>query len=265
MEQAEGFSYEDDHMIEEAPIDAPLVIKSKNKERYARGFVTHIVCELRFPTILELANARPPAEFVRALRREYPILEASKEVTVNLGKGTSESRQAHVFRANKSGWWATLKHSSVAIESRRYSGYADFRQRVKRLVDAATPVVDSDLWMRVGLRLVNTISGDPADDWVNPQLVGPIVGGDLNGFAAFGGAFQLGTDELGCSLRHQLQLTTSELEGDKPRVEYVVDIDAYQTDVDITATLSVLDDLHARAFDLFDWSLGEAARTHLSK
>ncbi len=251
-------------MSQRPPTPTFVKSKSQNVDRYKRSFVTQTICELKFPTLLELAEARPPPKFANALRKSYPTLEAGREVKINLGQGTTESIQAHIFRALKGGWVATLKHSSASIEGSRYDGYPDLKRRVKQLVDAALPVIDAEIWTRVGLRFVNVIQGDDGQDlirgWVNPALVAPIISDDFNKIGGYGGVLQLGGDEAGIVLRHQLQIGSLDNDGQAPSLKYMLDIDTFRTGVLIEDTLDVLDELHAQSFDFFDWSLGEGAR-----
>lgn len=247
------------------PTDTFVVSASPRVDRYKRSFVTRTVCELKFPTLLELAERHPPAKFVSAIRQSYPTLEAAQEVSLNLGQGTHETTQAHIFRALKGGWVATLKHSSMSIEGQGYDGYPDLRRRVKQLIDAALPVIDAQVWTRVGLRFINTIAcdGDPVHGWVNPELVAPILSDNFTKIGGFGGALQLGGDERGAVLRHQLQLGKANADNEIEFIKYILDIDEYQTAVPIAETFDVLDKLHTESFNFFDWCLGEKARDYL--
>ena len=239
--------------------------RSPNIDQYKRSFVAQTICELKFPTLLELGGSHPPTKFANALRRTYPTLDAGREIQINLGQGTTESMQAHIFRSAKAGWVATLKHSSVSIEGSRYDGFADLKKRVKQLTDAALPVIDSDVWTRVGLRFVNVVGNgedDPANGWINPSLVAPLESDQFEEIAAFGGAMQLGTEDAGVLLRHQLQINTGAQANDGS-VYYVVDIDCFQTSVPVRETLDVLEELHLKSFNAFDWTLDEKARDYL--
>jgi len=243
-----------------------VVNRSPNVNKYKRSYVTQAICELRFPTMLELGGAFPPADFARALRKSYPTLDAGQEVKVNLGERTSEVTNAHIFRAAKNNWSATLKHSSVGIEGKAYAGYADFRSRINQLMEAALPVVDTDAWTRVGLRYVNTIhcEEDPVRGWINPALVAPILEDGFRKIANYGGLMQLGSDERGTTLRHQLKFGELNEAGDISSVKYILDIDAYVVAVPIEDTLDTLDALHEQSFDLFDWCIADAAREYLT-
>jgi uncharacterized protein (TIGR04255 family) len=243
-----------------------VVNRSPNVDKYSRSYVTQAICELKFPTMLELGGAFPPGDFAKALRKSYPTLEAGQEVKVNLGERTSEVRHAHIFRAAKRDWAASLKHSSVGLEGSSYTGYADFRRRISQLMDAALPVVDTDAWTRVGLRYVNTVhcDGDPVHGWINPALVAPILSEGFRKISNYAGLMQLGSDERGTTLRHQLQFGELNEDGDISSIKYILDIDAYVVSVPVEDTLATLDALHEQSFDLFDWCIGDAAREYLA-
>jgi len=241
-------------------------LRSPNLDQYKRSFVTQTICELKFPTLLELGGSQPPGKFANALRKSYPTLDAGREMKINIGQGTTESIQAHIFRALKPGWVATLKHSSVAIEGNRYDGFPALRTRVKQLIDAAVPIIDSDVWTRIGLRFVNVIGNgddDPAEGWINPNLVSPLIGDQFDKISAFGGALQLGTDEAGVILRHQLQLASTASGEEVTSVKYVLDIDCFRAAVPVAETLDVLEELHTESFNAFDWAIDEKAREYL--
>lgn len=243
-----------------------VVNRSLNVDKYKRSYVTQAICELKFPTMLELGGSFPPADFARRLRKSYPTLDAGQEVKVNLGERTSEVTNAHIFRAAKNNWAATLKHSSVGLEGNAYAGYADFRRRIEQLMDAALPVVDTDAWTRVGLRYVNTIhcEEDPVHGWINPALVAPILSDSFRKIANYAGLMQLGNDERGTTLRHQLKFGEPNEDGEISSVKYILDIDAYVVSVPIDDTLATLDALHEQSFDFFDWCIADAAREYLA-
>jgi uncharacterized protein (TIGR04255 family) len=243
-----------------------VVNRSPNIDRYKKSYVTQAICELKFPTMLELGAAFPPAEFAKALRKNYPTLDAGQEVKVNLGERTSDVTHAHIFRAAKNTWAVSLKHSSVGLEGNEYSGYADFRRRISQLMEAALPIVDTDAWTRVGLRYVNTVHchEDPVHGWINPALVAPILEDSFRKIVNYAGLMQLGDDDHGTTLRHQLKLGDLTEDGQISSIKYILDIDAYVVSVPVEDTLATLDALHEQSFDLFDWCIADAARDYLS-
>lgn len=247
--------------------DQLVKTRSDNINRYKRNFLRQAVCELRFPTLMELGGSRPPAAFVSALRKEYPHLELANEVTFGIGAGGAESNHTHIFRSSKLKWSVSLKQNAVTVETSNYSEYADLKQRVLYVVKAARSVIDSDFFTRVGLRYINVIecgSDDPVSGWVNPDLIAPMHNENFTGISEYAGRLSLLAADGGCLLQHGLQLVnTGRSKPLKP--EYVVDIDAYRNEVDVEHVEMAIDIMHAQAFDIFDWSLGDKARSHLEQ
>lgn len=244
-----------------AQVDELFSYRSPNVHAFKRSLVRQLVCEFRFPTLLELGGRVPPHAFVKALRKSYPTLELGNEVSFNVaGAGTTHF---HVLRSSKR-WAIALKPNSLALECQAYGGYADLRKRAEELLKPARELVDSDIWTRVGLRFINVASpsdGDPMNDgWVNHDLVGAFDNVDVSGLAEFGGRIGALKPPKGFLLQHQLQLQL--VEG-RTKPEYLIDIDCYQEEVQLRDTLDCLDSLHDLAFNIFDWSLGDTAREYL--
>lgn len=240
--------------------------RSENIDRYKLNFLKQAVCELRFPTLMELGDSRPPASFVAALRKEYPHLELANQVTIGVGASAGTSN-AHIFRSSKLNWTVSLNQSSLSIETTAYPGFPQMRDRVLHVLDAAAKIIDSNFFTRIGLRYINVIDvdEDPTDGWVNPALVQPLLSRQFNGIHEYAGRLQLLADDGGCILQHGIRLKQPGRNGKAPPPEYLLDIDSYRNDVALTDTAEVLDAMHNQVFDVFDWSLGESSRKHLSK
>ena len=240
--------------------------RSENLDRYKLNFLKQAVCELRFPTLMELGDTRPPAALVAALRKEYPHLELANQVTIGVGAATGSSN-AHIFRSSKLTWTVSLNQSSLSIETTAYPGYPQMRERILRVVDAAAKIIDSDFFTRVGLRYINVIDvdEDPTDGWVNPELVQPILSRQFTGIQEYAGRLQLMAEDGGCLLQHGIRLKQAARDGKVSSPEYLLDIDSYRNEVTLSDTAAALDAMHAQAFDVFDWSLGGKARSYLSK
>ena len=244
--------------------DSLVTFKSENVDKFKRNFLKQAVCELRFPTLMELAGPKPPTSLVTALRKEYPHLELSNEVTLNMGAQTGADN-VHIFRSSKATWSVTLKQNAIALETTKYTEYAEMRERLLKVIAAAKQIIDSDFFTRVGLRYVNVVetSGtEGLETWVNSALVGPIVGGkSFKGVTELAGKFHLATEDGGCLLQHGLRHKTPLKPEELP--DYVLDIDSYRTDVKVEDAMSALDIMHSQSFSLFDWSLGDKARAYL--
>lgn len=235
-----------------------VVLENAPHANYGSGFTANVVCEFRFPTLMELGEKRPPAAFVNALRKSYPILSQSDEVTITGAQTTTT--HAHMLRANRGGWIVALKESSVSLESKSYPGFKHFRERIEQVVQAAGKIIDSDVFTRVGLRYINHIpvGGVELGGWVNPELVGPVLSGKFRQVANFDGRMALGAEDGGCLLQHAVRNNV-----DVSKIHYLIDIDCYRNEVDVKDALVAVDSLHAQAFEIFSWALGEHAKVKL--
>jgi uncharacterized protein (TIGR04255 family) len=245
--------------------DLLVALRSKNVDQYKRNFLRQAVCELRFPTLMELGEPKPPASFVKALRKEYPHLELGNEVTVRIGGASTGSNNTHIFRAAKLTWTVSLKQSALSIETTAYTEYAQMRERVLNVVEAASKIIDSDFFTRIGLRYINVIDSDsdPVHGWINPELVGPLLSGHFNGIHEYAGKFVLTGSDGGCLLQHGI-LLNREHASEKTRPQYLLDIDSFRNEISLSDTSAALDAVHAQVFDVFDWAIGPKARDYLS-
>lgn len=245
--------------------DGLMKLRSDNLDRYKRNFLRQAVCELRFPTLMELGEPRPPASFVGALRKEYPHLELANELTLGIGTSIPGSNNSHIFRSSKYTWAVSLKASSVTIETTSYADYENLKSRVLKVVEAAGKIIDSDFFTRIGLRYINVIDvgEDPTLGWVNPILVAPIQAGCFSGIHEYAGKMQIAASDGGCLLQHGIRLKQSR-EADPPP-EYFIDIDSFRNEIPLAEVESALDAIHSQAFDVFDWCIGEKSKDYLSR
>lgn len=242
--------------------DSLVSFRSANVDRYKRNFLRQAVCELRFPTLMELGEDKPPASLVKALRKEYPHIELARQVTVGIG-GTG-SNNAHLFRSAKRTWTVSLKQSAFSIETLDYTEYAQMKERVLHVIEAASKVIDSDFFTRIGIRYINVIDSDidPIDGWVNAELVGPLLSGNFTGISEYAGKLQLEASDGGCLLQHGIRLTQKrQMEVSTP--EYLLDIDSFRNEIALSDSGAALDEMHTQAFNIFDWAIGPKAREHL--
>lgn len=253
-------------MTDFAAVDGLVRHDSLSLNKFKRSVVKNVVCEFRFPTLMELSESKAPTKFVNALRKAYPTMELVQDVSIGPG-GPENTSFTHILRALRGGWAVSLKHSSVNIENGSYEGYDKLRARALELVQAASSVIDSDFFTRVGLRYINVFDS-PVDlvgaNWINEDLVRPIKSGVFRGIADYSGRIALATEDGGCLLQHGLRANPASGAGTSSPA-YFVDIDTYRNEVELDNVADALDRMHKQAFDVFDWSLGEAGRAFLSK
>lgn len=237
-----------------------LTLPPVEKARYAKNFLRQAVCELRFPTLFELEGARPPASFARALRKDYPTYHANDDLSV--GPNGVDKSHLHVFSSLKVGWSVTLRAASITLETTRYESFDDFRKRLDLVVDAASQIIDSEYFTRIGLRYVNVVptGEDSLSDWIHSGLVGlhesDIFGGAVEYSGRIAGPGELG----GYLLNHGIAG-----DANSRKREYVIDMDFSAHDVEVDESMQIVDSLHSQAYRLFNWSLGPKAIQQLNR
>lgn len=246
--------------------------KSDNLDRYKRNFLRQAVCEFRFPTLLELGRPKPPESFAKALRKEYPFLDLVQEMQLGIGGDPAGSVNKHVFRSEKRKWTVSIKENALSVETSAYTDYNELRSRTLAALAAAYKVIDADFFTRVGLRYINVVQTDNDLDpirqgWINDQLVAPLTSGLFSGVSEFSGRMALASEDGGCLLQHSLRFKPRETMEENPEVVpgFTIDIDAFRNGVRYQEAGDVLDSMHAQAFNVFDWTLGEPAREYLAK
>ncbi|MFP3922770.1 TIGR04255 family protein [Pseudomonas sp. W5-36] len=245
--------------------DELIHTRSDNVNRFSRNFLKQAVCELRFPTLMELGEQRPPASFVKALRKDYPLLDMNNEFKLGIGSAHAGSSNIHILKSLKGNWSISLKESALTIETTNYTGFDNLRARILQAVEATKDFIDSAFFTRVGLRYINLLHSDHDDvtDWINPALIAPIASEKFTGINDFGGRFQLLAPDGGCLFQHGVQLNQVKPD-DSPVVEYMIDIDTFRAAVPLSDTAAAIDIMHHQAFDLFDWAITERAREFLT-
>ncbi len=246
-------------MSEDTKTAEPLNVPAAGPAHFAKNFIRLAVCELRFPTLFELSeNPRPPVDFAKALRKEYPTYELLNDVNLNPG-GVAQAI-VHSFRSKKGRWAVTLRAAAVSLETSNYDAFGEFVDRLSLILEAAKITIDSDFFTRVGLRYINTVPFDRSTicEWVNPALVRPLGDGTFGDADEHLQLVRGRTNEGGYTFRHRLLNATPGGTRD-----YELDFDFYSEDVPVTETIETVKRLHDLEFSMFMWSLGPKAKVEL--
>jgi len=254
-----GHSWDADH----------LVAQAEPATHFRRNVLQQVVCELRFPTLMELGSPKPPRAFVDALRKDYPHLETNNEVTIGLGVASSLPSHAHVLRSLRRDWSVSIKQSMLTIETSNYVDHADMRKRVLRVVDIASKIIDTDFFTRIGMRYINIVGNgeDPVSGWINEALVAPLQRGQFSGVAEYAGKLLVSSADGGCLLQHGIKpkQATSKKSQDDFIPEYLIDIDSFRNEIEIADTADAIDSINRQAYSMFDWAIGPKTRQFLSE
>lgn len=231
-----------------------LTLPKVERAEYERNFVKNAVCELRFPTLLEL-ESRPPDALQKALRKEYPLYERAHALTgftVGVAGAERQTQLQHQLKSKDKKWTVLFRSSSVALESTAYRGFDDFMVRLTWVLRAVRPIIDSDFFTRIGLRYINALpfSEVDFDGWVNPALAGTLVSGPFGEVSAFWQQAQGPAERGWFSFRHGLP------EAEGPKREYILDFDFYDENIDVAEAEAAINALHEQSYRFFCWAVG---------
>lgn len=239
----------------------PLNVPHVDIVRYGRTFLRMAVCELRFPTLFELDQPRPPTTFATALRRLYPLHEVAQ--TLGLGDADVTRRTQHEFRTQAKDWVVTLKQDAVSLQTSAYTTFEDFLSRLKVVIAAATPVIDSPFFTRVGLRYVNHLpfrKDELLNDWINSDLVGALTTGLYGRPHEYLGRVIGRVGDGQYVFQHGFKVNEDFVR----TPTYAIDCDMSQENVETQDVATLLPKLNQHAFNLFHWALGPKAKNSLT-
>jgi uncharacterized protein (TIGR04255 family) len=239
----------------------PLSVPVASRTHYARNFIRQAVCELRFPTLFEIDDQKPPTAFWKVVRKDFPIHDVLSNV--NVGPGSLAKATAHQFRSKQSRWTVVLRTSAITLETSRYDSFEEFMQQLRTVVEAAKQTIESDFFTRIGLRYINMLpcSANDVEGWVNQALVGPLTQGVLGDVSEYAHQVRGSTDSGGYLFQHGI----GQEGGAEGRKGYALDFDFYREEVGVEDALTTVERLHALEFSLFSWTLGDKARTYLER
>lgn len=223
---------------------------------YTRNFIRQAVCELRFPTQLEMEN-KPPIELQKRLRKDYPLYQKLESVNLKPGDSVPERHDKHIFRSRDRKWSVAFTASSISLETEEYRDFASFAARMRRMLEAAEGSIDSDFFTRLGMRYINAIpSGSKKAElaeWVNPQLVAALVSGTYGRVVHYWNEVKGACDGGQYTFAHGFQ------QGAAPAgtpAEYILDFDFFGENVGIESVHELASLFNQQCFDFFRWAAG---------
>lgn len=131
---------------------------------YERNPLQEVICQVRFPTILEI-EAQPPADFQERLRDELPVLErainrAAQQIPQELLEaiGGPPAGSGYTFRDEEGVKSVTLLADSLTIATRKYERWEVFWAHCQQAISALTDLYRPAFYKRIGLRYTNLIT-----------------------------------------------------------------------------------------------------------
>ncbi len=244
------------------PVELQMLnIPSEKSVRYSTNFIKSAVCELKFPVLLELEE-KLPVEIQKALKKKYPIFSISKTYTLG-GDDQIESRR-YLFKSKLGDWTVSLRPSALSIETRNYTDFSEFIERLKSVLDAIGSFLDTNFYTRIGLRYINAVplGDDDVEGWINPALITALQTKVFGTVSAFQNEVRGQIENGSYTFKHGFNPNISE---DGILNEYMLDFDYSSENVDFENAIDVITSFNELNFSFFRWALGEKAKKHLGE
>jgi uncharacterized protein (TIGR04255 family) len=147
----------------------------------------NVIAQVRFPPVMRIeADKAFVATFQEAIRHDYPILRAERQLGVMVGPAGVQPHDAGTLwrfeTKDPDAWQVTLAPAFVSLSAKRYTRRSDFLARLTVVLHALEGWLAPGVCDRIGVRYVDRITGDPLSRLgrlVRPEVLG--VAGDASG------------------------------------------------------------------------------------
>jgi len=224
--------------------------------------------QVRFPTVLRIADIASLVPFQEAIRQEFPTFREEQQLSLVVGPQgpqTPQIQKAYRFTTADNAWSILLTPDAVTLEadvSAGYTSYDEFVQRFRPVWEAILTYFAPSQVVRQGLRYVDHIEGQrAAPEWraiVNTELLGPIV-------ETFGDEITQSASELRLAKPDGVLLFKHGILplGPAATPGYLLDFDYFteepDNDISLEAVMSRFDSYHAMVYDMFRWCVTDVA------
>lgn len=246
---------------------------------FQKNPLVEVICQLRFPTILEISSEDPVA-FQKKIRPIYPVYEKEeegisipKEISQFIAQfpmAKSSESLIHKFITEDSSRSVSLNSNYVAITNKEcYESWDQFKREIKVAKEATEECYQPAFYSRIGLRYVDIIEksklGIEKEPWhtlIRHSLLGLLAAEETrDNVEGIGGQVLIRIDEVQegfVQLRHAL------VKREEGRRAYRIDADFFTRERraigDVT---TILDQFNRLAGNLFRWAITERLQSTL--
>ena len=245
-----------------------MLFPPSDREIYDRNPLREVICQLQFPTILQVSS-ESPYQFQNAIRDQYPLYEEASEfppipeeiaeilATARLPKGLQQPE--HRFITENENRLILLTQEFIALSDKQYERWEEFREALRYTETAFRDIYKPAFYSRIGLRYRDVIAKDELgledykwSDLLNQHIIGELGAPNLEGLVLDVRTVSLiAIPEVdGGVVRIQHGLANNP---DDSRQIYLIDADFY------TEKRSQLDDAY-QTLDLFNRCAGRFFR-----
>ncbi len=224
--------------------------------------------QVRFPTVLRIADLVSLAPFQEAIRHQFPTFRQEQQMSFVFGpQGPREPSMQQAFRfiTDDGAWSILLTPDAVTLEAdvaAGYTSYGQFVERFRLVWEAIVAHFAPSQVLRQGLRYVDHIEGErSAPEWaqtINAELLGPLV-------QRFGSTIRQAASELRLACEDGVLVFKHGILplGPKAKMGYLLDFDYFNEeptgDTSLAAVMGRFDSYHNAVYGLFRWCVTDAA------
>lgn len=245
--------------------------------RYTRNPLVEVICQLRFPKILRI-EAEAPVGFQEALRSQYPTLNTSRaidlqlssELQIKLPSALIAQELTYEFIDKEGDWKIVLSGDFIALSTMKYKTWENFRERLITVVDLLVQHYSPSHFTRVGLRYQDLILrselGLEQRPWrklLQPAVLGTFAAENLpeQDFVEALSVFACRLDYADAILRVRYGLAR---EDESEELGYLIDADFYTENLlEINDATHYLDQFNRESGNFFRWCLRDELRQAL--
>lgn len=199
-----------------------------------------VLVQVRFSPVLEVSEEHLAGRVQKALREEYPFLNAETELAITFSAGvdgppTTMPTRLWRFVSDDQAWRVTLASGFATLETQAYAGHQDFFARLLRVLATVERLVSPPAAERIGVRYTQRLT-EPDDlarlaELVRPEVLGAsaVRDGD-DTFALCLTQAQTQFDDITLSARWGLLAPNAGIDAVIPPLEqpnWLMDIDVY--------------------------------------
>jgi uncharacterized protein (TIGR04255 family) len=224
--------------------------------------------QVRFPTVLRIAEIGSLVAFQDAIRHRFPTFRQEQQLSFLVGPQGPQApttQQAFRFTTGDGAWSMLLTADAVTLEAdvaAGYTSYDQFGEQFRSVWEEILTHFRPAQVSRQGLRYVDHIEGDrPAPEWesvINGELLGPVVKRFGAAISQSASELRLNRDDGVLVFKHGLLPL-----GPDGKMGYLLDFDYFNEEPsDDTSTEAVMgrfDRYHDVLYSLFRWCVTDAA------
>ena len=245
-----------------------LIIPVVEHEVFPNPPLKAMLGQVRFPTVLRIADLGSLGPFQEAIRGEFPTYREEQQVILVVGPHGPQAphaQRAHRFVTKNQAWNILLTPDAVTLEADVAAGYAsydEFALRFRLVWQALLTNFSPSQVERQGLRYVDHIEGDhTAPEWaafINPELLGSLVERFGDKISQSASEVRLTRDDGVLVFKHGMLPI-----GPSSTCGYLLDFDYFieepQDDTSLEAVMDRFDGYHQMLYSMFRWCVTDAA------